>query len=661
MDFFERQDQARAKTHVLVGYFILSVLFIILAVYLLAWAVYGGFLIKGDKGWPPVWMPQLFLGATGITLVIVTFGSLSQMWSLRSGGAAVAGMLGGRPVDLNTDDPAERRFINVVEEMAIASGTPVPQLFVLDQEPGINAFAAGHRLEDAAIGVNRGTLDHLTRDELQGVIAHEFSHILHGDMALNLRLIGILHGILCIAMLGRILMENLHFRVGSRDRNGGNAGLALVVFGIGLMAIGGIGMFFAKLIKSAISRQREHLADASAVQFTRNPEGLAGALKKIGGLVMGSQMQSPLAEEASHLFFGNGLRASFLNAFATHPPLVERIQALDPQFDGKFTPIESRSKSGNSQKTVQEATGQLSGLASSQEVFPNAQGSTTTKGISAAALQEQMGTPTRVHLVQAEQLLRSMPDGLREASHQTLPACAIVYGLLLHWEDETLLDSQLQWLREHALPEVYLELECLRTTLSGLQRAQRLPLLELSLPALKAMSPAQYERFRRNVHELVETDAQIDLFEYALLKILTRHLDPLLGETPRRRVQHYSLQRLSSPLAVLFAALAHAGQRDPEKAARAFSLGWNAMNLGSTPGMPSRQEAGLQALDTSLEQLSEVSLPLLRKVLHGLACTAAADGIIQIREAEMLRAIGETLHCPIPPLVEVPMPSTSEV
>ena len=331
MDFFENQDKARRHTKRLIAYFLMAVALIVVAVYLVcALIFFRGRVAGGDFG--ALWDPQVFLAAATGTIAVICFGSLYKINELREGGGAVARMLGGRLMSPATTDPDEKKLRNVIEEMSLASGVPVPEIYVLDEEEAINAFAAGHSTSDAAVTVTRGAMELLNRDELQGVIGHEFSHILNGDMRLNLRLIGLINGILCLAIIGRILVQSGSSRSSRSDKKGN----PLPLLGIALLIIGGIGVFFGKLIKSAVSRQREFLADASAVQFTRNPLGLAGALKKIGGLSGGSKLDAPAAEEASHLFFANGLRESWFNIFATHPPLEERIRLLDPTFDGKF-------------------------------------------------------------------------------------------------------------------------------------------------------------------------------------------------------------------------------------------------------------------------------------------------------------------------------------
>ena len=331
MDFFERQDKARRNTKFLVFYFLLAVVFLILAVYAAIALIFTGVELKNSASESSVRLvadPTLFFWTALGTLAVISIGSVSKTLALARGGSAVAELLDGRLVNSNTTDASERKLLNVVEEMAIASGVPVPQVYVMDDEAGINAFAAGHSASDAAISVTRGCMTMLSRDELQGVIAHEFSHILNGDMRLNLRLIGLIFGILCLTIIGRVLIQ-------TRGRKN-----PLPLLGLALIIIGWVGVVFGRLIQAAVSRQREVLADASAVQFTRNPAGLAGALKKIGGLADGSRLKSPHAEEASHLFFADGLSKSFFG-FATHPPLIERIRALDPSFDGNFPSVVS--------------------------------------------------------------------------------------------------------------------------------------------------------------------------------------------------------------------------------------------------------------------------------------------------------------------------------
>ena len=352
MDFFERQDHARRQTVKLIVLFGISVAVIIVAVYVVALLItQGGSHAHGPHAAAPIdlWDPGLLAAVALGTIVVISLGSLYKVSELASGGEVVAQMMGGRLVDPQTTDLAERRLLNVVEEMSLASGVPVPPVYVMDNEPSINAFAAGFRPNDAVVTVSRGCLQYLTREELQGVLGHEFSHVLNGDMRLNLRLIGLVYGILVLSIIGYFVMRSAGW-AGSSSRNSddrrGDNRAAIFFIGLALYILGYLGVLLGNIIKAAISRQREFLADASSVQFTRNPSGLAGALKKIGGLAEGSRINDPHAHEISHMFFGDAFAGSIFNLFATHPPLEERIRLLDPNFDGSYAAVEALADEG---------------------------------------------------------------------------------------------------------------------------------------------------------------------------------------------------------------------------------------------------------------------------------------------------------------------------
>ena len=443
------------------------------------------------------WNLELFLWVVGGTLAVVTMGSIFKVIELSGGGSKVATMLGGRPLNPVTQDPDERRLMNVIEEMAIASGVPVPEVFIMEDEKSINAFAAGTTLDNAAIGVTRGCMRLLTRDELQGVMAHEFSHILNGDMKMNIRLIGVLNGILCLAIIGRVL---LYVRGGGRNKNN-----IAPIIGIALLLLGSIGLFFGRLIKSAVSRQREFLADASAVQFTRNPDSIAGALKKIGGLNYGSRLENSHAEEASHMFFGNGMAKSWSSMFATHPPLTERIKAIDPSFNGKFPKV-TFPESGS----VPPARDERPKTRGHAFPFPE-----VVSGMAAQApihvqpqqIFDQVAAPSRVHLDYATGLLENLPDTVREAAHETFSACALVYVLLLS-PDKSMQVEQLKLLEKECQLPVFSEVLRLLQEVAKLDARCRLPLIDLSLPALRQLSKDQFENFSRIVRKIIESDRE---------------------------------------------------------------------------------------------------------------------------------------------------------
>ncbi|MCX7677501.1 MAG: M48 family metallopeptidase, partial [Alteraurantiacibacter sp.] len=549
MDFFERQDKARRNTKWLVFYFVMAVVCIIGAVYLACLLIFAGLSSqhhsRDGRAGVTLWNPQIFSCAVLGTLAVVVCGSAYKMSELSTGGGAVARALGGRLVQPNTSDPDERKLLNVVEEMAIASGVPVPQVYVLDQEQGINAFAAGHTPSDAAIGVTRGCMRLLKRDELQGVIGHEFSHILNGDMRLNVRLIGMIFGILCLTVVGRIMLR-------TRGRKN-----PLPLLGLALILIGSVGVFFGRLIQAAVCRQREFLADASAVQFTRNPSGLSGALQKIGGLIYGSQLKTEHAAEASHLFFGNAMGQAFLNAFATHPPLEERIRAIDPGWDGTFPRVQA---AGPDADLVAGAGRAAVAPQGTERMRAKASLRPAAAGLAPPLIRPQtvlpgLGQPTPLHLRYAEELRNSFPDDLQSAARSPEGAVALIYALLLS-PDAATRRAQIAGLQERTPPEVFERITALLPQMAVVATRARLPLVELALPALRMLRPEEFGRFTQTLQWLIESDRQIDLFEYMLQKVIVRHLMPHFAKARPPVTQYYTLNPLLPDCAVLLSALA---------------------------------------------------------------------------------------------------------
>jgi Zn-dependent protease with chaperone function len=532
------------------------------------------------------------------------------MAELSKGGKAVAEMLGGVAVHPATADPATRRLLNVVEEMALASGVPVPQVYVLD-EPAINAFAAGYGTGDAAVGVTRGCIEHLTRDELQGVIGHEFSHILNGDMRLNIRLMGLLNGILFLAIIGGVLLRLAASQPRTRSSNDKNNGsLTLVFLGGGLLLylVGWIGVFFGKLIKAAVSRQREFLADASAVQFTRNPDGLAGALTKIAQF--SSRLQTPRAQEASHMFFGNGLADSWMSLFATHPPIAERIAQIAPHFDADNL------------------------RAPTPPPLPA----------------ERPSRPGDAQLAAASSLLAGLPDFSRAATQEIHSARALVFALLLS-EDPATRSTEMEILG--AEPSLRDEVLAMLERRSQLTSAQKITLVDLAIPALRGLSPQQYQTFRATVTQLIESDGQIQLFEYTLQKLLLRHLDTSFHKALPPRTLYRSIVPLLPDANVIFSAVANADAGDAEALDAAFQSG--VAQLGPAAGafpLARQPRVDLKDFDTSLDRLA-AALPSIKKTLL-TACGAVVmhDGTVNDTQFELLRAIADTADCPIPPFVQ---------
>jgi Zn-dependent protease with chaperone function len=658
VDFFESQDQARKRTGRLVVLFALAVIAIAATLYALAVAVtgYGGQdPYTGAAIWQPRWLdPELMVQVALATLLVVGGASLFKMAQLRAGGGRiVAESLGGRLLHPNSGDAVERRILNVVEEMAIAAGTQVPPVYLLDAEGGINAFAAGFEPGDAVVAVTRGTAERLSRDELQGVVAHEFSHILNGDMRLNIRLMGVLYGILVIGMIGYFVMRSaMYAGLAGRRNDRNNAGLAMLVIGAALAAIGFLGTFFGNMIKASVSRQREFLADASAVQFTRNPDGIAGALKKIGGFEQGSILASPNAPEASHFFFASGLRGGLSALFATHPPLRERIRRIDPS----FAPDAAAAAVPSAAPTAAPAAAFAAGAApASREAAgartgaPGAEDGRRDRAAADHAVQH-IGSPRPEHVRYASRLLERLPGELLSAAHESYGARAVVYALLVD-ADPAVRAHQLEQLERRADPGVLAATHGLLPAVARLDRAAALPLVDLAMPALRELSPAQYTVFRENVTALVEADDRIDLFEWALQRVLLTHLAPEFERVRRPRVRHRSLRGLGPQLSVVLSTLAHVRPGAADHARRAFLAG--ARHLDAPVELLPRQHCGLAVLDAALLELADAAAPAKRDIVAACTEVVCADGTLDVHEAELLRAVADTLGCPMPPILPV--------
>jgi Zn-dependent protease with chaperone function len=641
MDFFEHQDHARRNTRRLVLLFFLAVVAVVVAVNLAVLAIFFWAESQTDAQAFEI-RPEVALWVTAATVAVILIGSLYKTAVLSGGGEKIAQMLGGRPLESNTQDLNERRLLNVVEEMALASGIPAPAVFLLDKERSINAFAAGFSPETAVIGVTRGTLELLSRDELQGVVAHEFSHILNGDMRLNIRLMGILHGILIIGLIGYWVLRSSP-RSSDRKKGGG----AVMLLGLALFVIGYVGVFFGKLIKSGVSRQREFLADSAAVQFTRNPPGIAGALKKIGGLASSATLKSPNAEQASHLFFGNGVGRTMFRWLGTHPPLEERIRRLEPGFDGTFPEI--RAAMAKEAPVAQMAPDATRAAPTAPRPEPAVQAPTLP--LAPDEVGDLVGNPTPVHLAYAQGLLQRLPDDLHSRAREPAGARALVCALLLDPDGE---------IRRRQLKVLFRDGDRLlrqeiREALPGVDACTaeaRLPLLDLAIPALRRLSSEQYSALKKLVEGLIAADRRVSLFEYTLQRLLLRHLEPSFRKVKPTSIQFYSLKKLGAECSVLLSALAHAGHSDAEEAGKAFACGAERLAESDAKlALRPRDGCGISQLDQSLRRLVTVAPRLKRQLLEACTATIGYDRRVTLAEGELLRAVADALECPLPPLL----------
>lgn len=638
--FFEQQHVARQKTNRLIFLFILAVAGLILGVYLL---VCGLLIFISDAAhltWEQFVQPDLFLIITVLISLLIVAVSGFKILSLRSGGRVIAESLGGRRIDPSNRRDKYEQLLDVVEEMAIASGTAVPPVYVLQNEPGINAFAAGYSPDSAVIGVTQGAIDRLNRDELQGVIAHEFSHILNGDMRLNIKLIGYLAGIFSITVIGRIL---IHRPATSRNR----AAPAVIAAGLGMIVLGMIGVLIGRMIKAAVSREREYLADASSVQFTRNPAGIHAALSKIAGHASGSRITAPEAEEASHMFFAGAVSGFFTTVFATHPPLPSRLEAIEANLTKGV--IQEHARHADSAQRQKPPAEQV------VEAQPDRQTLTWRQtrrlmhtAASAGTVLDSVGTIDDAQIDYARSILDNIPAFVREAAHEAYSARDVVYGLLLDRADVEIQRRQLAFLKANADPGGVGLSDRLVRALTEMPYHCRLPLLEMTLPALGEMSMSQYRAFKAKVNALIEMDRRFDISEWTLLRVL-KHTLYAGYENRDDRKENRTLDQpgTQKAAATVFSKLA-GFTSDQADMIHAFEKGVK------TAGMQQAEfdrGAGIGDFDRAFDILELLKPDEKERFLKAVAVIISSDGEINETEAEVFRAIGETLNSPVPPVL----------
>jgi Zn-dependent protease with chaperone function len=671
VDFFQHQEDARRTTRRLIILFVLAVVCVVVAVNVVGAGLYFSFLLPAGRQWTTAALPNgFFLTNTLVVLGLIGGGTALELNALASGGDAVAKMVGARPVDPSTRDLLDRRLLNVVEEMAIASGVPVPRVYVMDEESSINAFAAGHTINDAIIAVTRGTLTRLTRDELQGVIAHEFSHVLNGDMRLNMRLIGVLFGLMVVAMAGRFLLQVAGRSRGGDGKSAGGVLAMLFLAGVTLWALGYIGVFFGRLIKAAVSRQREFLADASAVQFTRNPDGIGGALRKIGGLTasdgLGTRIDHPQAEALSHLFLGAARPAFVSGLFATHPPLAERVrriygrsvEMLPASEDrvalalGGLTPAEPE-RPRSPILFVPSASGEPAPAATltgfSNALSPVA-GLVAATGSAAAKLTDAVGSVNapRPADFALDDDQRAIVSVLRAAATDGLRAQLLVLALLLE-RDAALREQQRTALREAFGNEALATVDDYFARYEQLPPGARQPLVDVAMPALRKLPADTRQRLLRVAHMLIIADGRVSVREFLLYTILKRRLGPDAGRAVP--VRYKSVSELPREVGLVLSLAA--AVRLPERAEHAFNAGallLPGVDVQLTAASAVRLDDVAGALDR-LNQLAPLAKPQLIKAV---TATAFVDDMTNWRAASNLRMICAALDAPLPPqLVEI--------
>jgi Zn-dependent protease with chaperone function len=634
MDFYARQEAARRTTRWLLAAFLVSVALVVVAID----AVVVVLVRASEPGRSPTGAVVM---ASVVVLAIICGASLFKTLSLRAGGSVVARSLGGTRIERSTGDFALRRLHNVVEEMAIASGVTMPEVYVLENEDGINAFAAGNSPADAVITVTRGAVTRLKREELQGVVAHEFSHILNGDMRLNLRLLGWVFGLLAVAIVARIVLQSSPRSSGRGRKDGAGA---LMLAALAVMVLGYIGVFFGRLLQAAVARHRERLADASAVQFTRNPLGLTGALLKIAGLSAGSRLETPDAEEVAHMLFAPGLP----RLLATHPSLEERLKALNPGFkvnelpalaaaaarDGERQRAEDANRAPNAPAEIPGASAFTSGPDRS------------TRGSIAHEIATLAGTATGENVRYAESARIAIPEGLRDFTESADHARALVLVVLLSKESHVVAEQR-RLIASSYGDEFMARVLALQPLADSVPAELRLPTIQQLFPALRRLSLSERHQLRHVVAALANADARIDVFECCLTLLFAANLDELEAGTVHGNAV---LPQEAPSVQTLFTVLAAHGAGDEALARSAYEAGVSIVLPGSS--LPYREIVEWpRALAGALTRLAALR-PYAKKVLiEGLVRCIAHDQKLSTEEGELLRTVCAVLHCPLPPIL----------
>ncbi len=637
MNFFEHQETARRQSRWLILLFILAVAAIVVAINLVILVALGFVSFDAETASVPLRQVvrdnlPLMGGAALASVVFILLASLYKMASLKGGGGQVARHLGGTQVDGSTRDPLKRRLFNVVEEIALASGVPVPEIYVLDQEAGINAFAAGYTPSDAAVAVTRGALEQLSRNELQGVIAHEFSHILNGDMRINIRLMGALFGILLLALMGRRILVHSHF-VGRGSRDKGGAVVLLVAFG--LMIVGYVGLFFGRWIKSAVSRQREYLADASAVQFTRDPDGIGGALKKIAVYGNSSYLNAD-TEEISHMLFGDGRKMNF---FSTHPPIERRIARVDKGFRPEELNRLAVKLHREKEKAVKEAE--------KRKTREEEQGGGM---FDARTLIDGIGSPDWERMLTAAAFAAAIPEILGRAVRSPEWAPAVLFYTLLDG-DETIREEQLMIVARKMGAESEAHVRNLLDAADMPGPEQRLPLLEMSFPTLKQRPPEFVMQVLDTANDLIAADGRTDVFEFLLARSLSQHVWEAQNPHRVRMAGNKTLASLTVPATSLLAVMAERGNSDAAAVEAAYRSGLAQLSLSTEPAF----QAGLDwegVLDDALPRLDRLQPSEKEKLVRAMSAVVMHDGRMAAEELELLRVICDLIHVPLPLLTD---------
>lgn len=684
--FFERQEAQKTYTRWLVWAFIAAILAVVLVINLVVLVGLGGNPVRVLSA-----APELVFWTTLVVLAVILGACWHKSSEMRAGGSAVARSLGGVPVTADDGDLKRKRLLNIVEEMAIAARIRKPQVFVLPDEPGINAFAAGHSPDEAAVAVTQGALDKLDRDQLQAVIGHEFSHILNGDMKINMRLAAWIFGLYIITFLAGKVMRG-------RTRGKGGARLKIIAFGVFLA--GSAGMFAGRLLQAAVSRRREHLADASSVQFTRNPQALQSAFIIMAASAEGTALEHESSSEVAHMFFAgsaSGWMSKFGGMLATHPPLEERVRALD----SKVTPTRFKSLISEERRRI-AARAKLEAAASAEAVAPQAEAAAETSdaldmpaGISAAApirniapvpaapIAAAAGALAHVDAdslslaatFQTPALSETLPTGVRLVAGRALPPD--VLRNRLSQEQQVSITRHISLVELHSLGvqatyiaamlasepakwrtqltklapllgiELFKETQAQIPRVAALAPAARLPLLTDLLVLLENLEPAERKRLRGVARAFAPTVVAGDMLRFSVTRILEKKLAKASQEAPPVPLPERA-QAVSEVYATLAQCCFGAGSQNSKQGLNAYRAGLMGMlppqkwlPFPETPLAPA-------ALDAALAGVSQIHPTGKRSFSDGMARVIAVGGRLTVPQVDLLRGLCVIVDCALP-------------
>lgn len=627
MDFFEHQDKARKNTGKLFVLLALAVIGIIAAVNVLAFFTVNYLQLDDSKITVyQYWQLPYPLWLSAAVFLLMLGKSVWRYLQLRGGGHVLAEQLGAKQLSVNTKDTDEKRLYNVVEEMSIAAGLPMPMLYVLVGEMGINAFVAGITPNDAVMVVTEGALKTFNRDELQGVVAHEFSHIFHGDMAINLKLIGVLSGITVISQIGSALMRGSRRRSAGSSSKNSNGG---AMIGLGLFVIGIVGVTSARLIKAAISRQREFLADASAVQYTRNPEGIASALFTIGASTGGSLLNTPYDEEISHLCFGEAAHLNFGLWFATHPPVNQRIDAIDKYYRVKRAQKQQSQRSVNAEKQGESEAKSAPG----EFAFGS-----TVAVLASASMGATIGSIPPESIAAAQHWQENLPEAFKQARHDVAGAQAVLYALFMKENASVLKENAAGW-NKRITPQVREAILQLWSQIALLDVGQRLPLVESCLATLQALPRGDAGVLIANLEQIAWADGDYSNHEFVLFALIRSRLQH--KKPTGRMVKSYQtvIDQIATVVAAL-ASLSDGGESIYARLMRSFNA--------SSPGFGDAKPQSAKSLELAVSEIDKLSPLLKGSLMDVFKDCVTHNGRVALAEYEMIRAIGEMINCPVP-------------